>query len=229
MRISAESVFYEHLLCISILLCTFIWKELEKQRMETITLRQARLEDAQAILDIYAPYIRNTNIAFEYEVPTLPEFRKRMEEIMEGYPYLICEINGAAAGYAYAHRYKERAAYQWDAELSVYLDERYARRGIGRAFYTALMEILKEQNVRNVYGIVTSPNPPSEALHTAMGFRLFGVSRKTGYKLGRWIDVSGFERPIGDPDSPPGELLLIDRVEPERIAEILKEAERLIH
>ena len=153
MRISAESVFYEHLLCISILLCTFIWKELEKQRMETITLRQARLEDAQAILDIYAPYIRNTNITFEYEVPTLPEFRKRMEEIMEGYPYLICEINGAAAGYAYAHRYKERAAYQWDAELSVYLDERYARRGIGRAFYTALMEILKEQNVRNVYGM----------------------------------------------------------------------------
>ena len=136
---------------------------------------------------------------------------------MEGYPYLVCEIDGVMAGYAYAHRYKERAAYQWDAELSVYLREEYARRGIGRAFYTALMEILKEQNVRNVYGIVTSPNPPSEALHAAMGFRLFGVSQKTGYKL-----------PIGDPDSPPGELLTISQVSPERIAEILNEAAGMI-
>ena len=93
-----------------------------------------------------------------------------MEGIMEGYPYLVCEIDGVMAGYAYAHRYKERAAYQWDAELSVYLREDYARRGIGRAFYTALMEILKAQNVRNVYGIVTSPNPPSEALHLAWAF-----------------------------------------------------------
>ena len=168
--------------------------------METILLRQACPEDAQAVLDIYAPYIRNTNITFEYEVPSLSEFRKRMEGIMEGYPYLVCEIDGVMAGYAYAHRYKERAAYQWDAELSVYLREDYARRGIGRAFYTALMEILKEQNVRNVYGIVTSPNPPSEALHALpWASRLFGVSQKTGYKLGRWIDVSGFERPIGIP------------------------------
>lgn len=196
--------------------------------METITLRQARPEDAEAVLEIYAPYIKNTNITFEYEVPSIPEFRKRMEGIMEEYPYLVCEIDGVMAGYAYAHRYKERAAYQWDAELSVYLREEYARRGIGRAFYTALMEILKEQNVRNVYGIVTSPNPPSEALHAAMGFRLFGVSQKTGYKLGKWIDVSGFERPIGDPDSPPGELLAISQVSPERIAEILNEAAEMI-
>ncbi len=196
--------------------------------METITLRQACPEDAEAVLEIYAPYIKNTNITFEYEVPSLSAFRERMEGIMEGYPYLVCEIDGVMAGYAYAHRYKERAAYQWDAELSVYLREEYARRGIGRAFYTALMEILKEQNVRNVYGIVTSPNPPSEALHAAMGFRLFGVSQKTGYKLGKWIDVSGFERPIGDPDSPPGELLAISQVSPERIAEILNEAAEMI-
>lgn len=196
--------------------------------MGTRMLRQARLDDAQAVLDIYAPYIRNTNITFEYEVPSLPEFRERMRKIMEGYPYLICEIDGIAAGYAYAHRYKERAAYQWDAELSVYLREGYGRRGIGRAFYTALMEILREQNVRNVYGIVTSPNPPSEALHAAMGFRLFGLSQKTGYKQGKWIDVSEFERPIGEPDSPPGRLLATDEVPRERIAEILREAERMI-
>ncbi len=172
--------------------------------MDTVTLRRAHLEDAEAILEIYAPYIRNTNITFEYEVPSLSEFRDRMAGIMEGYPYLICEIDGIAAGYAYAHRYKERAAYQWDAELSVYLREGCERRGIGQAFYTALMEILKEQHVRNVYGIVTGPNPPSEALHAAMGFRLAGVSLKTGYKLGKWIDVSCFERPLGDPGQPSG-------------------------
>lgn len=162
--------------------------------METITLRQACPEDAEAVLEIYAPYIKNTNITFEYEVPSLSAFRERMEGIMEGYPYLVCEIDGVMAGYAYAHRYKERAAYQWDAELSVYLREEYAHRGIGRAFYTALMEILKEQNVRNVYGIVTSPNPPSEALHAAMGFRLFGVSQKTDISWGNGLtypDLNG--------------------------------------
>ena len=196
--------------------------------MDTVTLRRAHLEDAEAILEIYAPYIRNTNITFEYEVPSLSEFRDRMAGIMEGYPYLICEIDGIAAGYAYAHRYKERAAYQWDAELSVYLREGCERRGIGQAFYTALMEILKEQHVRNVYGIVTSPNPPSEALHAAMGFRLAGVSLKTGYKLGKWIDVSCFERPLGDPDSPPEELLTVHQVPQERIAQILQAAERMI-
>lgn len=196
--------------------------------MDTVTLRRAHLEDAEAILEIYAPYIRNTNITFEYEVPSLSEFRERMAGIMEGYPYLICEIDGIAAGYAYAHRYKERAAYQWDAELSVYLREGCERRGIGQAFYTALMEILKEQHVRNVYGIVTSPNPPSEALHAAMGFRLAGVSLKTGYKLGKWIDVSCFERPLGDPDSPPEELLTVHQVPQERIAQILQAAERMV-
>ena len=196
--------------------------------MDTVTLRRAHLEDAEAILEIYAPYIRNTNITFEYEVPSLSEFRDRMAGIMEGYPYLICEIDGIAAGYAYAHRYKERAAYQWDAELSVYLREGCERRGIGQAFYTALMEILKEQHVRNVYGIVTSPNPPSEALHAAMGFRLAGVSLKTGYKLGKWIDVSCFERPLGDPDSPPEELFTVHQVPQERIAQILQAAERMV-
>ena len=196
--------------------------------MDTVTLRRAHLEDAEAILEIYAPYIRNTNITFEYEVPSLSEFRDRMAGIMEGYPYLICEIDGIAAGYAYAHRYKERAAYQWDAELSVYLREGCERRGIGQAFYTALMEILKDQHVRNVYGIVTSPNPPSEALHAAMGFRLAGVSLKTGYKLGKWIDVSCFERPLGDPDSPPEELLTVHQVPQERIAQILQAAERMV-
>ena len=196
--------------------------------MDTVTLRRAHLEDAEAILEIYAPHIRNTHITFGYEVPSLSEFRDRMAGIMEGYPYLICEIDGIAAGYAYAHRYKERAAYQWDAELSVYLREGCERRGIGQAFYTALMEILKEQHVRNVYGIVTSPNPPSEALHAAMGFRLAGVSLKTGYKLGKWIDVSCFERPLGDPDSPPEELLTVHQVPQERIAQILQAAERMV-
>ena len=87
--------------------------------MGKMVLRQARPEDAEAVLAVYAPYIRNTNITFEYEVPAVEEFRKRMEEIMEGYPYLICEEEGKMAGYAYAHRYTERATSQWDGELSV--------------------------------------------------------------------------------------------------------------
>ena len=188
--------------------------------MDTVTLRRAHLEDAEAILGIYAPYIRNTNITFEYEVPSLSEFRDRMAGIMEGYPYLTCEIDGIAAGYAYAHRYKERAAYQWDAELSVYLREGCERRGIGQAFYTALMEILKEQHVRNVYGIVTSPNPPSEALHAAMGFRLAGVSLKTGYKLEKGIDPAKLG---GDTDAVAALRLPADRADMGKLPVLLPE------
>ena len=197
----------------------------ERINMIPFSLREACMEDAQDLLAIYAPYIRNTTITFEYDVPSCEEFRERMGHIMEGYPYLVCESGGHPMGYAYAHRYHERAAYQWDAELSVYVEEAYTGQGIGRALYTALMEILKLQHVKTVYGLVTSPNPSSEALHRALGFRLSGISERTGYKLGKWVDVACFEKPVGSREGEPEPLLSFSQVNKEEVERILKEAE----
>lgn len=158
--------------------------------MENIMIRPARLEDASEILKIYEPYIKKTTITFEYEVPSLEEFRGRMTGIIGAYPYLVCEADGKILAYAYAHRFHERAAYQWDAELSVYVEEEHTGLGMGKALYHALMELLKLQNVKNAYALVTSPNERSEALHLGMGFRLEGLNRETGYKMGKWLDVS---------------------------------------
>ena len=167
--------------------------------METILLRQACPEDAQAVLDIYAPYIRNTNITFEYEVPSLSEFRKRMEGIMEGYPYLVCEIDGVMAGYAYAHRHMERAAYGWNVECSVYVLGSARGRGVGRALYGALLELLRLQGVVNAYGCIAVPNEPSEALHRATGFSLLGHFPASGWKQGRWHDIVWYGRCLQEP------------------------------
>lgn len=196
--------------------------------MKTILFRMAEPEDAQGILSIYSPYIKETAVTFEYTVPSVGEFRDRMEAVRKAYPYLICEVDGHMAGYAYAHRYRERAAYQWDAELSVYLEPKFTGRGIGRAFYQALEEILKLQNVQNLYGLVASPNPSSEALHISCGFRLLGREVETGYKLGKWIDISYFGKSIGDKTVPPKPLLGISCVEEGKIQEILDNTARQV-
>ena len=111
--------------------------------MEGYGIRLARLEDARALLSIYAPYVTGTSVTFEYEAPSLEEFTGRVKSILADYPYLVCERGGEIVGYAYAHRYKERAAYQWDAELSVYLNEMHHGRGVGRALYGALIEMTR--------------------------------------------------------------------------------------
>ena len=138
-------------------------------------IRMVKDTDAQEILSIYAHYIKETAITFEYEVPTLAEFTKRIREISSDYPYLVCWLDGNIIGYAYAHRQMERAAYQWNAELSVYIDKSHLHHGIGKALYSALIKILRMQNVCNLYGSVTSPNKNSEKLHEAFGFSKLGI------------------------------------------------------
>jgi len=189
-----------------------------------MTIRLARDCDAEEILAVYAPYIKETAITFEYEVPSLEEFRRRIETISAEYPYLVCESGGKVVGYAYAHRQMQRAAYQWNAELSVYLDGAHSRRGLGKALYGALIEILRLQNVRNVYGGVTVPNAPSEALHESMGFTRLGVYHDTGYKCGAWHDVAWFERSIGEHGAEPKAFVSIRELDPNAVAQILARA-----
>ena len=170
---------------------------------ENIAIRTARPEDAARLLGIYAYYVESTAITFEYTVPTVDEFRSRIDHTLERYPYLVIERNGVIQGYAYAGVFKERAAYDWNAELSVYLAKCAAGRGLGTTLYGALLALLQKQGVRNVYGIVTLPNPASEALHRAFGFRIVGAYDRSGYKNGRWLDVGIFEKQIGSFDGEP--------------------------
>lgn len=164
-------------------------------------IRIAAETDAVALLGIYAQYI-DTAITFEYELPTAAEFAQRIVETQRYYPYLVACEEGRICGYAYAHRFQARDAYQWGAELSVYLDSRMLSRGVGFRLYRLLIELLKLQGVRTVYGCVTSPNPRSERLHERLGFRSVGVFRRAGFKNGEWHDVVWFEKELGAYDQP---------------------------
>ena len=165
-------------------------------------IRFADPGDAAACLAVYAQYI-DTSITFETVLPSEAEFSGRIRSYGAVYPWLIAEEDGHVLAYAYAHRAQERAAYDWNAELSVYLAKRAAGRGLGTTLYGALLALLQKQGVRNVYGIVTLPNPASEALHRAFGFRTVGAYDRSGYKNGRWLDVGIFEKQIGSFDGEP--------------------------
>ncbi|MDY3250608.1 MAG: N-acetyltransferase family protein [Candidatus Choladocola sp.] len=165
--------------------------------MGNIEIRPAVPEDAGEILEIYRPYILKTSITFEYDVPSLSDFEQRMKGIMMKYPYLVAVREGKLIGYAYAHAYRERAAYGWDVETSIYLKMGETRGGTGTLLYQRLLELLKRQNVKNVYACITSPNEASERFHEKMGFRFVGVFPETGYKFGKWYGVSWYEKKIG--------------------------------
>lgn len=183
-------------------------------------LRFATPGDAQALLDIYARYI-DTPITFEYELPSREEFARRISSTLERYPYLVAEEEGKALGYAYAHPERERAAYQWNTELSVYLAPEAVGRGIGTALYTALMELLRLQGAKTAYGVVTAPNPASEGLHRSLGFRLLGVHRNTGFKNGVWYDVLWFEKSLADYEADPKPVVPVGRLSEQEICRIL--------
>ena len=189
--------------------------------MKSKTFRLVQEADAAAILSIYEPYIQDTVITFEYETPSAQEFRNRVRKISAEYPYIVCISDDKIVGYAYAHSQMERAAYQWNAPLSVYIDEPYQRCGVGKALYSALIEILRMQNVRTVYGGVTIPNENSERLHEYLGFYKLGIYRSTGYKCGAWHDVAWFEKTIGNYDLDPQPFVSIQELDQNAIEEIL--------
>lgn len=152
-------------------------------------IRPARPGDGPALSAIYAPYTA-TELTFESPAPGPEEFTARIVSVLEDYPFLVCEAGGIPVGYAYAHRYRIRAAYDWDSELSVYLAPEHQGRGVGKALYSALLDILSIQGYVNIYGTVSVPNPPSERLHEGLGFQLVYTDVKTGWKLGRWLDLA---------------------------------------
>ena len=174
--------------------------------------RLATQTDVSAMLAIYAPYIRETAYSFEYEVPTLENFAGRLSAIGANFPWLICEEDdGTVLGYAYAAAAFERAAYMWDADLSVYLAPIAHRRGIGRTFYALLEDILTQQGYHNIYALVSGSNEVSTAFHRALGYDLMTVMPKTGFKFGKWHDMYWFHKRLCPPDAPAGAPIPFER------------------
>ena len=182
-----------------------------------VNFRFVTAEDASKILEIYKYYIENTTITFEYDVPTFVEFKERIKNTLLEYPYIVCEYRNEILGYAYAHKVWMRAAYQWDAELSVYIDKDYTGNGLGKKLYKILIEILKLQNVVNVYGCVTYPNEKSDKLHESFGFKKVGIFENSGYKFGKWIGVTWFHKAILDYEKKPRKLKKISQIDKEKI------------
>ena len=170
--------------------------------MSRIEIVTAEAFDAQAVLCIYAPYVRTSPATFETEVPSEMEFARRIESISGEFPYLLLFLDSELVGYAYAHKQAERAAYAWNAELSVYLRMDQRGRGMGRPLYQLLIDLLAMQGYVNVYGVITASNTPSIALHEKMGFKNAGVHEKTGYKFNEWHDVVWMHKRIGGDGAP---------------------------
>lgn len=169
----------------------------------SFTIRPVTANDSDEILSIYSPYITDTVLTFEYEVPSKEAFRRRVEDVLENYPYLAAVEDGRIIGYAYAHRARERKAYDWYAELSVYTRQGWGKKGVGTALYSALREILKAQNIQIITAVISAPNPPSEALHKKVGFVQSGLHPKTGFKHGQWRDTLCMDLPLTERDAPP--------------------------
>lgn len=161
-----------------------------------MTIRFATSADVPAILAIYAPFITGSTITFEYDVPTVAEFTERVQAIQQQFPYLVAEIDGRLLGYAYASKHRDRAAYQWSVETSVYVHPDGHRKGIARQLYNTLFDLLRRQGYYNAYAGITLPNHKSESFHRSFDFEHIGTYTNIGYKLGAWHSVSWFQLPL---------------------------------
>ncbi|MGH2642978.1 MAG: GNAT family N-acetyltransferase [Chitinophagaceae bacterium] len=179
---------------------------------DNLKIRLIQTGDYSAVLNIYGPYVQNTAISFEYDIPPLSEFSKRIENITSFYPWLVAEIDNHIVGYAYASKHRSRNAYDWSVESSVYLLENYHRMGIAKELYTKLFEPLRLQGIVNVYAGITLPNIKSESFHAAMNFKPVGIYHKVGYKNNQWHDVLWMELALHQHNNNPPSPLSIEKI-----------------
>ena len=172
-------------------------------RVSDISIRAAVTDDAVRIAAIYAPYVERTAVSFEYIAPPADDVARRIEKCLTRWQWLVAEIDGQVAGYAYGSQHRERPAYRWSVEVSAYVDSRYQRRGIGAALYAALLDDLARKGFCHAFAGITLPNAASVGLHTHMGFSPIGVFASIGWKFGQWHDVAWFQRKLRD--RPPAE------------------------
>ncbi len=171
-------------------------------------IRDAKLNDAERLLQIYDYYVKNTAITFEYETPSLDEYRARMKRTMDHYPYLVILDDGKIAGYSYAGPFVGRAAYDWSCEMTIYLDHDSRWHGLGKKLYEAMEKKLGQMGILNLYSCIGYPEHDDEYLttnsadfHAHLGYKLAGRFHKCGYKFGRWYDMVWMEKIIGAHES----------------------------
>ena len=169
------------------------------------TVRPATADDAATCAAIYAPYVRDTTITFETEVPTVADLAGRIAAHGASHAWLVLEREGEVVGYAYAYAFSPRAAYDWSCETSVYVAPDTRGNGVGRALYRALLPLLGERGDRRAFARITLPNPARIAFHERSGFTRSGVLHRVGWKLGAWHDVAYLQRDLEGPapDAPP--------------------------
>ena len=165
-------------------------------------IRIATEADVPAILEIYAPYVTDTTITFEYDVPTFDEFLTRFRRITADFPWIVWEEQGRILGYAYACRPFERAAYAWCAEPSIYLRPAAQGRGIGRKLYAALEALLKIQGYCVLLALITGENTGSLRFHERLGYCFAGEMKSCGYKFEKWLSVFWMEKHLGIVQNP---------------------------
>lgn len=169
-------------------------------------IRLASPDDADALRAIYAPYVEDTPISFEYDPPTAAEMGRRVESTVDAWPWLVCVADGEVVGYAYAGQFSGRTAYRWTVEVSAYVRGDHRGRGVGRALYESLFCVLRRQGFVEAYAGITLPNEASVGFHESMGFVHHTTFPAVGYKFGVWLDVGWWRRPLrerpDDPDPP---------------------------
>ena len=168
-------------------------------------IEPVKIEDAKELLSIYAPYVLDTAISFEYEVPSLPEFQDRIRKISSVLPYIKAVEGDKICGYAYASKFKTRKAYDWSVEVTIYVREDLRKSGVGRLLYNALEKSLKGMGILNMNACIALPKEDDEHLskdsyyfHEKMGFKLVGTFHNSGYKFNTWYDMIWMEKIIGE-------------------------------
>lgn len=191
-------------------------------KQNILQIRFATEKDTPALLNIYAPYVEQTAITFEYTVPSVEEFRTRMRAIQARYPYLIAEKDGQLLGYAYVSPFHDRAAYDWAVETSIYVDRKQKRQGIGQKLYEALEQALTHQNILNVNACIAYADEEDARLtqdsvrfHERLGYRMVGRFHQCGYKFDRWYDMVWMEKSIGAHTVPPAPVRKISEIQPQ--------------
>ena len=191
-------------------------------------IRLATTKDAEGILNIYVPYILNTSFTFETELPSVPAFADRINEYLKNWPWLVCEIDGMIAGYAYGGKHRERTAYQWCVESSIYIHDDFQKAGIGKALYAALIEIFKRQGFRNVYAVINLPNDKSVKFHESCGFEYFATYENVGYKLGKWKNVGWWKLSVNEYGDEPAAPIKFSEMNKDFLPALFEEKSKLI-
>ena len=194
----------------------------------THTIRLATVADAAQCAAIYGPYVNATAVSFEMEAPSAEAVAGRIENTLQRFPWLVCEAGGDVLGYAYAGPHRQRAAFQWAVEVSVYVEDGSHRRGVGRALYTSLFACLRVLGYFKAYAVIALPNDASVGLHEAVGFRHVGTFADVGYKLGRWHPVGYWELSLQPPSPPRDPTPLPDAVDTSEWRDALAAGEALL-